>query len=113
MDKEARVKTIAEAISKVASADIGSFCNIVEKKGNRMVVVENSGETGKVLISLQGELEEAEINKLSELIKSVGGDDLQLSAVLNVDDAPEIVDKMVVILAGTEDADIDIELVVE
>lgn len=104
---------ISEAVAKIAEADLGSFGDFKEKDGKIMVVVENSGEKSKVVINIQGELDDNQIQKAAELIKSIGGDELQLSATLATDQAPEFINRILVELTGNPNVDIEIELAVE
>jgi len=114
LDSETRKSKIRDAVSKVLSADIGAFCNVSEKKtGKIMIVIENSSKPGKAVVSVQGELTDEQIAKAKEIVESLGGDSLQLIMELPKEQIPEATDKILSELLGTEEFDIEIELVVE
>ena len=113
LDEATRIKTISDAVTKVANADLGSFCNIKEKDGKLMVVVENSGNPGAVVVTIQGELDDNQLQKAVDIVKGYGGDELQLSATLEIQKAVEFVNKVFVELTGNADVDIEVELALE
>ena len=114
MDPATRRSMISEAVSKVLAADIGAFCNISEKKtGKIMIVVENFGEEGKAVISVQGDLTDEQVAKVKEIIENLGGDTLQLLVEVPQEKIPEVVDNIFSELLGADDFDIDIELAIE
>lgn len=114
MRPEERKTKIKDAISKVISADFGSFCNIIEKKsGKIMILVENLGEKDKVAITVQGELSDDQIEKVQKILEEIGGDPMQLQVSLGLDQAVDIIDKIFSNLLGTPEFPVDIELAVE
>ena len=114
MSSNERKTKIKDAISKVISADIGAFCNILEKKSEKiMILVENLGEKDKVAITVQGELSDDQIEKAQKIIEEAGGDPMQLQANLGLDQAVEVTDKIFSELLSSSEFSVDIELAIE
>ncbi len=114
MTPQGRKEKIAEAVAKVAGADIGAFCNIIETVEKKiMIVVENTGEEGNVAIRIQGDLTDDHISKIIPKVQEFGGDTLQLEIIAPVAKAPDIVESIFQSVLGTDNFDVEIELVVE
>lgn len=114
MGPEERKTKIKNAVSKVMSADLGAFCNILEKKlGKIMILVENLGEKDKVMITVQGELSDDQIEKAQKIMEEIGGDPMQLQVSLGLDQAVDIIDKFFTELVGASEFALDIELAID
>ncbi len=114
MGSEDRRNKISEAISKVASADIGAFCNISDASESKiMITVENSGEADKVNIVVQGDLSDDTIAKIQEIIEKAGGDTMMMQILVTKNEAVDIIEKIFSIALGSEEYDVNIELALE
>ena len=109
-----RQSKILDAVNKVASADPGAFCNIVEnKEGKVMVAVENAGGSDEVIIKVQGDLSDDQVSNILSVVESLGGDTLQMEISTPKDNAVNIIEQIFKSALNTDDYDVEIELVLE
>lgn len=112
LDPETRKALIKNAVLEVLSAGLGSFCSIYEKKTGKIeIVLEATGEAGKVLLKIEGELTDEQLAKVSSIVEGLQGDVVQQTVEITGESAPELVEKIFSDLLGTKDFDIEIETV--
>ena len=108
-----RKQKITDAVNKVASADIGAFCNISDPEGKVMITIENMGEANNVNLVIQGDLSDDVIEKIQQVIENHGGDIMMMQITCSPDKAPDIVEEVIATALGKSDYNVNIELALE